>query len=959
MSFTCLDAQVTIYSEDFSGALINNKGQNGATYDMTGVSQWSINVANGMPFSAGDYFYVNAGQFHVEDADGINETNPCWWLSPSIDISCYNNVSVSADLIVNTSGISSNYVRMYYSIDGGAFIPVGAAIAGNGTNTTRSASGLSGSTIQIKIAYWGTSSTGSMRHDNVLVVGTVSYPSLPPSNPSLSNYTGTNIDLSWTNGNGDRVLVLAVENGTSIIDPVKGTSYSANTTFGAGSTTGAGNYVVYEGTGTSATIGGLNPGVDYDFAVYSYNSICPWYNPNEAFASTKCTPPLSQCYSASTSAATANSLIVSWLSGSGDATLVVAKTASAALTDPSSGTNYTANSTFGSGTQIGTSNYVVYNGSGTSVNVSGLASSTTYDFAIYSYNSADLCYNVSEASVSGTTLSLASPFEMDAINGSIINTCSGTFTDAGGAGGAYGNNENYIATFCSGNGAPLKFDFSGTGFDIDMAGDSLIFYDGTTASGTPIAILTYLDDRDQTTYSSTLQINTLSTCVTVRWKSNSSGTDAGWAASISCGIAPSCASNTAAADIFGQATPICNIDNYCGTTASYYGEDTPFNLIGGGTCPVPDDALFGGTIENNSWLKFEALSTNATFNFNVSGGASCLSGIQVGVFAFNPSTSLFTLKSPCALTDGGQLGAFSLTASALTIGETYYLMIDGNSGDQCDYTIGVNTGVVIINAGNDQAICTSSTNLSATSTINGGSWSVVAGSGTFANPTSPISTVSGLAMGTNVFRWTSNTDLCGSQSDDVTITRTTCLPIELITLDAHYINDKNVALHWITASETNNDFFSLQRSEDGIVFQTIAIVDGKGTYNQISEYQHLDKVPYYTTFYYRLMQTDFDGTTSISEPVVADPSAASFNGHLSIAQNESDNLQIIFWSNETSNYTLNIFSAGGQLLFSSEVNAGSGLNKWSIPELFSHKGAFVAILQNEKNIFDCKFLKVE
>jgi hypothetical protein len=80
-------------------------------------------------------------------------------------------------------------------------------------------------------------------------------------------------------------------------------------------------------------------------------------------------------------------------------------------------------------------------------------------------------------------------------------SCSTVFMDSGGAAGQYGNNENTTTTFCSNNGLPLSFSFSGGGsnmFDIDCPGDSLIFYDGTTATGTPIAFLTYLDDNSQT-----------------------------------------------------------------------------------------------------------------------------------------------------------------------------------------------------------------------------------------------------------------------------------------------------------------------------------------------------------------------------------------------------------------------------------------------------------------------------
>lgn len=950
-------SQVTLYSENFSDLLIDSKGQNGATYDMTGVSNWSINVAAGAPFSAGDYFYVTGGQFFVQDADGVSEANPCYWESSTVDISCYTNVTVSADLIVNTSGISSNYVRMYYSLDGGAFTAVGTSIAGNGANATRTASGLSGSTIKIRIAYWGTSSTGSMRHDNVLITGVEGYPTLQASGLTLTNYTGTSIDLSWTNGNGDMVLVVAKPTTASLVDPVKGSSYTADANYGSGSTTGADNYVVYNGSGTSVSITGLSSGTDYDFAVYAYNSACPWYNTSELFGSTLCTPPTTQCSGVTLSGITANSMDVSWTNGNGNATLVVARPTATLQADPTTGTSYTANNVYGMGSTTGTGNYVVYSGVGTSFTLSGLTSATNYTISVYTYFSATNCYHLSEATSAATTLTLAAPYEMDNINGSIINTCSGTFTDAGGA-AAYGNSENYTATFVSSSGLPLKFDFSTAGsFDIDVAGDTLFFYDGMAATGTPIAILTYLDDNTQTTYSSQLVINTLSPAVTVRWKSNASGTDAGWSASISCGNPPVCASNPPAADIFGQATAMCNIANYCGTTSSYYGEDTPYNLIGGGVCPAPDDGIFGATIENNSWLKFEALATSATFDFNVTGG-SCMSGIQVGVMAFNSATSTFSLKSPCALTDGGQLGAFTVTATGLTVGETYYLLIDGYAGDNCDYTIGVNTGVAVVNAGPDQAVCTTTATLSATSTLNTGTWTRISGSGTITDPNDPNTTVTGLGLGPNVFQWTTTTDLCGSISDEVTITSSTCLPVTLTSLQATCTSSQTTMVSWTTASESNNDYFVVERSDNNTDFVPVCTVDGAGNSNTVQQYSAGDTLNHEGDYYYRLRQIDFDGTVTLTQSVAVSTGLCSNNLQVSnISFSPEGEIGFDIQTLSGGDCRIMLYDAAGRRVFAGQVVLEEGSKRVTVQVSDISRGIYLLVIEHSEGLSRTKLLR--
>ncbi len=98
------------------------------------------------------------------------------------------------------------------------------------------------------------------------------YPSIQASNLQ-TNVQGINqIDLSWTRGDGNQVIVLVRESGAVNSNPVDGTTYNANSTFGNGDQIGIGNYVVYNGSGTSVSITGLNSATTYHFAVFEYNS---------------------------------------------------------------------------------------------------------------------------------------------------------------------------------------------------------------------------------------------------------------------------------------------------------------------------------------------------------------------------------------------------------------------------------------------------------------------------------------------------------------------------------------------------------------------------------------------------------------------------------------------------------------------------------------------------------------
>lgn len=89
------------------------------------------------------------------------------------------------------------------------------------------------------------------------------------------------------------------------------------------------------------------------------------------------------------------------------------------------------------------------------------------------------------------------------------------------------------------------------------------------------------------------------------------------------------------------------------------------------------------------------------------------------------------------------------------------------------------------------------------------------------------------------------------------------LPIELVSFSAE-AQQADVKLQWTTASELNNDFFTIQRSQDAENWEDIIDVKGAGNSNERIEYEIIDGLPYSGVSYYRLKQTDFDKKYSYS-----------------------------------------------------------------------------------------------
>lgn len=91
------------------------------------------------------------------------------------------------------------------------------------------------------------------------------------------------------------------------------------------------------------------------------------------------------------------------------------------------------------------------------------------------------------------------------------------------------------------------------------------------------------------------------------------------------------------------------------------------------------------------------------------------------------------------------------------------------------------------------------------------------------------------------------------------------LPIELLVFNAE-LNKRNIVdLDWATATEVNNDYFTIEKSADGISFEELGTVDGAGNSTEVLYYHTEDPAPFSGYTYYRLKQTDFDGHFTYSD----------------------------------------------------------------------------------------------
>ena len=181
---------------------------------------------------------------------------------------------------------------------------------------------------------------------------------------------------------------------------------------------------------------------------------------------------------------------------------------------------------------------------------------------------------------------------------------------------------------------------------------------------------------------------------------------------------------------------------------------------------------------------------------------------------------------------------------------------------------------------------------------------------------------------TAVLNTTANTLVLAGQTGTEFIlgsTSNNILPIELISFDA-FQADRVVNLKWITASEVNNDYFTVQKTKDGLTWETVGTVDGAGTSTEVISYSLLDSNPYTEVSFYRLVQTDFDGTVVYSDWKSV---ALMSDQAISIYPNPTKDNIVVRLNDLNTTAQLSVSDAMGTIL--SSISTDQVLNKIELP----------------------------
>jgi hypothetical protein len=409
------------------------------------------------------------------------------------------------------------------------------------------------------------------------------------------------------------------------------------------------------------------------------------------------------------------------------------------------------------------------------------------------------------------------------------------------------------------------------------------------------------------------------------------------------------------------------------------------------------------------WYSFTATSAQMYVEFNVTGidggggGTICFGNISMVLY--NTSTCIPGSGSilSCRGNGGGASTdvLYALIQSGLTVGNNYLIQIGYNAGAGCkepafcirvgdhvpcscsspcgtaciypsapteaelDATCPYTTNSPNVDNGTSRTWCFTYTapSTSVTGTIRyfvtGTSGCVTLSGSNRVSPCGASTPLSALTIGVNytycVTLAPAATNCFAGEDVKVALWDNSALPINLLAFNA-YPEDDHVYIEWSTESEVNNEKFSIERSSDGELFEVIEELHGEGNSNYIINYDYIDKYPLKGISYYRLRQTDYDGTFTFSEIV---PVKFNINGGFKIYPNpvNKEDANLSFYSEKKSKVTFNIYDLTGRNIVNKEIEANEGGNKVNLDFREFQKGVYFLTISLEGLFEKIKFVK--
>ena len=173
----------------------------------------------------------------------------------------------------------------------------------------------------------------------------------------------------------------------------------------------------------------------------------------------------------------------------------------------------------------------------------------------------------------------------------------------------------------------------------------------------------------------------------------------------------------------------------------------------------------------------------------------------------------------------------------------------------------------------------------------------------------------------------------------------TALPVELLGFHVNKKEDYNL-ISWVTGSEINSSHFVVEKSVDGINWETIEITQAAGKSTSKINYTAMDHELCVQKCYYRLNQVDIDGTNEYSDVKVVESSREEKTALIVYPVPVSDAATVRFTANSTSTYTVEVTSITGANVYEANVVCVEGENVFDINASGYTSGLYYLVIRN-------------
>ncbi|PSR05037.1 MAG: hypothetical protein BRD50_02140 [Bacteroidetes bacterium SW_11_45_7] len=184
------------------------------------------------------------------------------------------------------------------------------------------------------------------------------------------------------------------------------------------------------------------------------------------------------------------------------------------------------------------------------------------------------------------------------------------------------------------------------------------------------------------------------------------------------------------------------------------------------------------------------------------------------------------------------------------------------------------------------------------------------------------------------------------------------LPVELINLEAHGVDNEYIRVNWATATEVNNDGFEVHRRQKGTDFKKIGWVEGNGTTQEKQTYNFDDyNVEHNTVYYYRLKQIDFNGKfekTQVVTAMIEDGNVFTISDFIPNPSTEDSKLMVN--SSEKKDMKIKLYNTLGQVVSDKEVTIESGSTTIDFSLDNVADGTYHAVISVDNEVFNRKLV---